>query len=52
MFITTPVLCYLLGMHDCMLAITGGLGAAAMDITIVSIFSLNKTSDSVRCYPG
>ena len=36
-FITTPILCYLLHMHDCMLAIVGGLSTVASDITIVSI---------------
>jgi hypothetical protein len=35
MFITTPILCYWLGVHDCMLAITGGLAAIAMDVTFV-----------------
>jgi len=26
-FVTTPILCYLFGMHDCMLAIVGGLAS-------------------------
>ena len=36
MFITTPLLCYYLRMHDVMLAITGALGTLAQDVTLVS----------------
>ena len=32
-FVTTPLLCYYLGIHDCMLAITGGLAAICGHIT-------------------
>jgi hypothetical protein len=35
MFVTTPILCYWLNVHDCMLAITGCLAAFAMDVTFV-----------------
>ena len=36
-FVTTPILCKILLMHDCMLAIIGGLSTVAADTTIVSI---------------
>ena len=36
-FITTPILCHVLLMHDCMLAIVGGLSTVAADVTIVSL---------------
>ena len=39
-FITTPILCNVLGIHDCMLAIIGGLSTVASDITIVSNIQL------------
>ena len=32
-FITTPLLCYFLGIHDCMLAITGGMATIAGGVT-------------------
>merc|ERR1719419_1190965 len=32
-FITTPILCYYLGIHDCMLAITGGMATIAGHVT-------------------
>lgn len=35
-FITTPVMVHFLKIHDCMLAITGGLASAAAGYTIVS----------------
>ena len=35
-FITTPILCYFLGIHDCMLAITGGMASITGAVTTVS----------------
>jgi len=32
-FVTTPILCYFLGIHDCMLAITGGMASITGNIT-------------------
>jgi len=32
-FVTTPILCYYLGIHDCMLAITGGMASICGSVT-------------------
>jgi hypothetical protein len=54
MFITTPILCYWLGVHDCMLAVTGSLASIAMNVTFVNkafylfflkVFKLGKEFD-------
>ena len=36
-FVTTPILCYLFGMHDCMLAIVGGLASVTTYVVTVRL---------------
>ena len=45
-FITTPILCHVLLMHDCMLAIVGGLSTVAADVTIVSLMYFDVLKES------
>ena len=41
-FVTTPILCYVFGMHDCMLAIVGGLASITTYVVTVILFVINK----------
>ena len=40
-FVTTPILCYVFGMHDCMLAIVGGLASITTYVVTVILHLIN-----------